>query len=94
MPLIPAIPIPSGYRAQSEDTSPEIDWIMFERLRQLSLMERVDRYCAFNTAMRSLGVTPFTCRTVALKRLGAEWLNYLKYPDAEPCSGSCFSPFT
>lgn len=84
MPLIPALSIPLGYRAQSEDTSPEIDWIMFERLRQLSLPERVDRYCAFNTAMRSLGTTSRTCRVVALKRLGAEWLNCLKYPEAEP----------
>lgn len=84
MPLIPALSIPPGYRAQSEDTSPDIDWLLFERLRQLSLTERVDRYCAFNLAMRSLGTTPQTCRAVALKRLGAEWSNCLKYPEAEP----------
>lgn len=87
MPPIPSILIPPGYRAQSEDTSPEIDWIMFERLRQLPLAQRIDRYCTFNTAMRASGFhsgTALTCREVALKRLGADWLTRLKYPDAEP----------
>lgn len=82
MPLVSAVSIPNGYRAQSEDTSPEIDWLMFERLRSWSLVDRVHRYCVFMQSMRSLGSRPLTCAEVAVRRLSAEWLNYLRCPDA------------
>ena len=75
MPLISTASIPAGCRAQSEDTSAEIDWLMFERLRSWSLVDRVQRYCTFTRSMRALG-SRLTCAESASRRFGAEWLNY------------------
>lgn len=87
MPSIPFTPIPDTYRAQSKDTSREIDWPMFERLRQLSLTERMERYCTFNTSTRSnfgINLTQAqTCAESARRRLGTNWIPRLKYPQAE-----------
>ncbi|MBD2093219.1 hypothetical protein H6F67_25580 [Microcoleus sp. FACHB-1515] len=45
--------VPSGYRSQSADTSPQADWVLFEQLRRMPASDRYQRFRSFNSAWRS-----------------------------------------
>ncbi len=85
---MPTVTVKSGYKPQSIDTSIEADILMFQLLRQLTPQQKVQRTCAFNQAVRRLGIsgiknqypnaTETKVRQEFIKRcLGAEWIEVL-----------------
>lgn len=59
MPTIPSFDIPKGYRAQSEDTSIEIDYLQFQRWREIPLTQK---------AQLTIGITK-GCRQLSLQKI-------------------------
>ncbi|KAM3096356.1 hypothetical protein ACKFKG_11215 [Phormidesmis sp. 146-35] len=71
--------IPVGYCAQSPDTDRQIDWLLFAKLKNMSVEDRHYRFRAFNLTWRTriwglCQSTETPVKTYLQRRYGAEWL--------------------
>lgn len=84
MPPIPVATVKPGYKPQSEDTSIDVDVLLFNCLRQVTPLQRVERFIAFNRSTRELALVGNPAgreKEYYLKRrLGDEWLDQLTDP--------------
>ncbi len=89
MPPIPVTKVKLGYTPQSEDTSIDVDVLMFQLLRQLTPQQKAQRVRHFNQATRKLTLTGIKnqypnaslswVRQELIRRcLGQEWIEILE----------------
>lgn len=91
MPLIPPIPVKSGYCPQAADTSIEADVFYFAALRQKSQLWKAERFISFNQSTRQLCLsaiqnqspdTPVRLEYVR-RKLGQEWCDRVSCLEGE-----------
>lgn len=91
MPLIPPIPVKSGYRPQAEDTSIEVDVFYFAALRQKSQFWKLERFMSFNQSTRQLCFSAIQHQSpnasvrleYVRRRLGQEWCDRVSCLEGE-----------
>lgn len=85
MPPLPTFSLKPGYRAQSEDTNPQVDLFYFANLRQKPLAWRIERFTTLNLSARQLSLFAAQTQPSAMsirwdyvrRRLGQEWADSL-----------------